>query len=212
MRSDIFFRFFAGIPMDELDAFPLVPLGRWLFPVGIYLLTAGFWLGMDRKNRRFVVIRYGRIQKWWKAFFMKNILYGGIAAIVILFLTGITGLFLSEWLPKQPQMVIGVVVLWTIHGMVFMALFLLMDLTKMRRIAPSVLLFMEGITFLYGYRNRGAARFMFGTWGMYLQSDLHDASYGFPAAGVIAAEISCIAACYLAGGYMLKRKEAEGVS
>ena len=46
----LFFKLFAGVPMDEMDMFPLVPLGRWLFPIGIYLLIIGFRLGMDKQN------------------------------------------------------------------------------------------------------------------------------------------------------------------
>ena len=40
------FQLFAGVPMDETGTFPLVPLGYWLFPTGIYLLV----IGLDRKS------------------------------------------------------------------------------------------------------------------------------------------------------------------
>ena len=42
MEMSLFFRLFAGVPMSEMDIFPLVPLGCWLFPIGIYLLIIGF--------------------------------------------------------------------------------------------------------------------------------------------------------------------------
>ena len=45
----LFFQLFAGVPMDEMDTFPLVPLGCWLFPIGIYLLIISFRLGMDKQ-------------------------------------------------------------------------------------------------------------------------------------------------------------------
>ncbi len=45
----LFFRLFAGVSMDEMDTLPLVPLGCWLFPIGIYLLVLGFGLGMDSR-------------------------------------------------------------------------------------------------------------------------------------------------------------------
>ena len=67
----LFFQLFAGVAMDEMDTFPLVPLGCWLFPIGIYLLVHGFGLGMDKQNRRFVIVRCGWIQKWWKHFFLR---------------------------------------------------------------------------------------------------------------------------------------------
>ena len=65
----LFFQLFAGVPMDEMGTFPLVPLGCWLFPIGIYLLIIGFRFGMDKQNSRFVIVRYGWIQKWWKHYY-----------------------------------------------------------------------------------------------------------------------------------------------
>ena len=73
MGTSLFFQLFAGVPMDAIDTFPLIPLGRWLLPIGIYILLISLQPGMDRQNRRFVVIRYGMVQKWWKNYFVKNI-------------------------------------------------------------------------------------------------------------------------------------------
>ena len=33
---DLFFRLFAGVPMNAMGTFPLIPLGCWLFPIGIW--------------------------------------------------------------------------------------------------------------------------------------------------------------------------------
>jgi hypothetical protein len=35
MGMSLFYQLFAGVPMNEMDAFPLIPLGRWLFMIGI---------------------------------------------------------------------------------------------------------------------------------------------------------------------------------
>lgn len=210
MGLNIFYRFFAGIPMGETDTFPLIPLGCWFFPIGIYLLMIGSYLGMDRKNRHFVMIRYGRIQKWWKNYFVKNMLYGGLATVALLFLGEMIELLVSKHLSGDLKEVFGIFVLWTVHGMMFLALFLILETTNVRKMVPSILLLLEGMTFLYGYRNKMTARFMFGTWGMYVQSDFYDHTYGFPIVCVIAVQVLCIAGCYLLGNYMLKRKEVEG--
>lgn len=58
---------------NETGTFPLVPLGCWLFPIGIYLLIISFRFCMDKQNRRFVIVRYGCIQKWWKHYFLRNL-------------------------------------------------------------------------------------------------------------------------------------------
>lgn len=210
MGMSIFFRFFAGIPMGESDRVPLFPLGCWFFPIGIYLLVIGSYLGRDRKNRRFVMVRYGQIHRWWKQYFFKNILYGGLAAVALLFLGEMIELLVSQHLSGNLKEVLGIFVLWTVHGMMFAALFLVMETTKIRKMVPSILVLLEGMTFLYGYRNKMTGRFMFGTWGMYVQSNLYDRMYGFSMVCVIAVEVICIAGCYLLGNFMLKRKEVEG--
>lgn len=211
MGINIFYRFFAGISMEEMDIFPLLAFGCWIFPIGIYLLAAGFYLGIERRNRQFVLIRYGQLQKWWRHYFFTNMLYGGLGAAALLLSCGITGFLVSRQLPDSMEEIAAVSVLWMAHVMVFFALFLLLETADLRKLIPPVLLLLEGMTFFYGCRNKAAARFLFGTWGMYAQSSFCDSVYGFWAAGVIAAQAVCIFGCYLMGGYMLQRKEMEGV-
>ena len=57
--------------------------------------------------------------------------------------------------------------------------FILMEAMNVKKLIPSILLLLEGLTFLGGYRIKGIAHFMFGTWGMYVQSSLYDGVYGF---------------------------------
>lgn len=96
MGTSLFFQLFAGVPMDAIDTFPLIPLERWLLPIGIYILLISLQPGMDRQNRRFVVIRYGMVQKWWKNYFVKNIFNGGLTAVIMLFLFKIFELLISQ--------------------------------------------------------------------------------------------------------------------
>ena len=207
MGMNLFFQFFAGIPMEETDQLPLLPLGRWILPVGIYILMSGFYLGADRKNRRFVMVRYVRVRKWWKNYFLKNMLYGGLAAVSLLFLGGFAATLTSQKLPGKPEEIIQILLLWTVHGMMLLALFLVMDITKIRNSVPAVLLLLEGMTFLYGYRNKMTACYMFGTWGMYAQSSFYDCTYGFSAVCVIGLQLIGIAGCYILGSHMLMKKE-----
>lgn len=211
MGNNIFFRFFAGIPMEEMDTFPLPAFGCWLFPIGVYLLSAGFYLGIARKNRQFVLVRYGRIQKWWRHYFFKNMFCGGVAAAALLLFGGIIGLLVSRHLPGSVEEIVMVSVLWTVHMLAFLALFLFLETADIRKPIPPVLLLLEGMTFFYGCRNKAAARFLFGTWGMYAQSGFYDSVHGFWAAGVTAVQAACIFGCYLMGSYMLRRRKMEGV-
>ena len=201
MGTSLFFQLFAGVPMDAIDTFPLIPLGCWLLPIGIYILLISLQPGMDRQNRRFVVIRYGMVQKWWKNYFVKNIFNGGLTAVIMLFLFKIFELLISQRKFSSLKEMAAIVVIWTVHVITISALFILMEAMNVKKLIPSILLLLEGLTFLGGYRIKGIAHFMFGTWGMYVQSSLYDGVYGFSIMMVLAAEVLIIAVCYLLKEY-----------
>lgn len=207
----LFFQLFAGVAMDETDAFPLVPLGCWLFPIGIYLLVIGFRLGTDKQNRAFVIVRCGRIQKWWKHFFLRNLLNGALAAVGLLTLFGIIDLSALHQFTGNIKDISVIFVLWTVHAMTLSALFLFLEAIRIKKMIPAGLLLLEGLTFLSGFRFRKSARFMFGTWGMYVQSNLYEDMYGFSVINVMIVQITIIIACYWLGSYLQKGKEMEGV-
>ena len=207
----LFFQLFAGVAMDEMDTLPLIPLGCWLFPIGIYLLVLGFQLGMDKQNRRFVIVRCGWIQKWWKHFFLRNLLNGVFAAVSLLTLFKMIDLFALHMFTGNLKEISVIFVLWTVHAMTLSAIFLCMETLRIKKMIPAGLLLFEGLTFLSGFRFRKAARFMFGVWGMYVQSNLYEDMYGFSIISVIIVQITIVVACYWIGGCFLKGKEMEGV-
>lgn len=207
----LFFQLFAGVPMDETEAFPLVPLGYWLFPIGIYLLVIGFWLGMDKQNGRFVIVRCGRIQKWWKHYFLRNLFHGALAAVSLLTLSEMIDLFLLLIFPGNGKEISVIFVLWTVHAMTLSALFLFLEAFRIKKLIPAVLLLLEGLTFLSGFRFRESARFMFGVWGMYVQSNLQESMYGYSVISVMIVQVIIIMVCYRLGGCLLKGKDLEGV-
>lgn len=207
----LFFRLFAGVPMDETDTFPLVPLGCWLFPVGIYLLAIGFRFGMEKQNIRFVIIRCGCIQKWWKHFFFRNLLNGLFTAVSLLALFKMIGLFALQMHTGNLKEISVIFVLWTVHAMALSALFLFWEILRIKKMIPAGLLLLEGLTFLCGSHFRESARFMFGVWGMYVQSNFYEDMYGFSIISVMSVQATIIIVCYWLGSYLLKGKEMEGV-
>lgn len=207
METSLFFQLFAGIPMDTIDNFPLIPLGRWLLPIGIYILLISLYLGMDRQNRRFVVIRYGMVRIWWKKYFVKNIFNGGLTAVAMLLLFVIFELLISQRLIGSLLEIVEIAVLWTVHAITISGLFILLDVMDAKKMIPSALLLLEGLTFLGGYRVKGIANFMFGIWGMYVQSSFYDNVYGFSTMMVLSVQILIVAGCYLLGRFMLQGKE-----
>ncbi len=211
MERSLFFQLFAGVPMDEMDVFPLVPLGRWLFTIGMYLLVISFLSGRMKQNRQFVMIRYGWIQKWWKHHFLRNLLGGVLSAMVLLGVFQSIDLFIMQNRAGSMKETAMVVLLWTVHGITLLALFLFMETINMEKIIPAAILLLEGLTFLIGYRYKWFARFMFGSWGMYVQSNLYENVYGFSVISVIAVQAVIIAGCYLLGRCVCGNKMAEGV-
>ena len=207
----LFFQLFAGVPMDEMDTFPLVPLGCWLFPIGIYLLIISFRLDMDKQNRCFVIARYGWIQKWWKHYFLRNLLNGIFVTVSLLTLFKLIDLFVLHMFTENLKEMSVIFVLWAVHTMTLSALFLFLETLRIKKMIPACLLLLEGLTFLSGFRFRKSARFMFGVWGMYVQSNLYEDMYGFSIISVIIVQGTIIIACYWLGSYLLKSKEMEGV-
>lgn len=207
----LFFQLFAGVPMDEMDMFPLVPLGCWLFPIGIYLLVIGFRLDMDKQNRRFVIARCGRVQKWWNRFFLRNLLYGAFTAVSLLMLFRMIDLFALHVITGNRKEISVIFVLWIVHAMTLSALFLFWETLRIQKLIPAGLLLLEGLTFLSGFHFRESARFMFGVWGMYVQSNLYGDMYGFSIINVMIVQAAIIVICYWLGSYLLKGKEMEGV-
>ena len=49
MGTSLFFQLFAGVPMDAIDTFPLIQLGRWLLPIGIYILLIILQIGKEHQ-------------------------------------------------------------------------------------------------------------------------------------------------------------------
>ena len=207
----LFFQLFAGVPMDEMDTFPLVPLGCWLFPIGIYLLIISFRLDRDKQNRCFVIVRYGWIQKWWKHYFLRNLLNGIFVTVSLLTLFKLIDLFVLHMFTGNLKEMSVIFVLWAVHTMTLSALFLFLETLRIKKMIPAGLLLLEGLTFLSGFRFRKSARFMFGVWGMYVQSNLYEDMYGFTIISVIIVQGTIIIACYWLGSYLLKGKEMEGV-
>ena len=197
--------------MDEMDMFPLVPLGCWLFPIGIYLLVIGFRLDMDKQNRRFVIARCARVQKWWNRFFLRNLLYGVFTAVSLLMLFRMIDLFALHVITGNRKEISVIFVLWIVHAMTLSALFLFWETLRIQKLIPAGLLLLEGLTFLSGFHFRESARFMFGVWGMYVQSNLYGDMYGFSVISVMIVQAAIIVICYWLGSYLLKGKEMEGV-
>lgn len=204
MGTTIFWQFFTGIPMDEIDTVPLVPFGKWLVPIGVYLLIAGSFLEQRRKNETLVCYRYGSRKRWWRSHFWRGIFGGALLAVLLLLIAVMADMV---FFPRENTLAVIFTAggLWLIHMTGMLSMFMWLDLQKIRRVIPAALLLLEGVTFLIGFRMKEIAHAMFGTWGMYVQSSRYDNISGFSIGGIIAAEFLLIAAGWLYGRIILER-------
>ena len=207
MGQSIFLSFFGGVSQDgaswmiDFDKV-LFELARWLLPIGICLLTDGVWLEKWRKIELFSCYRYETVSLWWRKKFVRSLLDGIVIAAVLLIaaiavdVVGTAGLSGEVW---------KVFLLWLAHVITIKSFFLVLELTNLRRLAPAILLLLEGFTFLVGFQSVGTARFMYGMWGMYFQSEWNFGEMGITVATSLIAEGILLVFSYLVGRVILGR-------
>ena len=198
--------FFGGVSQDgtswmiDFDKV-LFELARWLLPIGICLLTEGVWLEKWRKIEPLSCYRYETVKRWWRQKFVKSLLNGIFVVAFFLVIAMVVDTMSAVSFSDQ---VWKVLVLWLAHIMTIISFFLVLDLTNLRGLAPTILLLLEGCTFLVGFKFMRAARFMYGMWGMYFQSEWNFSETGVPVFTSLIAEGILLVLSYLSGRGLLK--------
>lgn len=208
MEQSIFWQFFSGIPIEEIEILGKVPLlafGRWFFPIGVYLLIAGSHIEKRRDNETFVCYRYGSRKRWWTNWFWKELVYGVLLAILVML--PIIGMDIAfSRANNKVYEIISMMGLWILHIISMLALFLGLDMKKEKRAVPAALLLLEGMTILIGCSHRKIVHFMYGIWGMYVQSNLYDNTNGFMAGRIILIEVLLIVISWMLGRIIVKER------
>lgn len=208
MGQSIFFSFFGGVSQDgsgwmiDFDKV-LLELARWLLPIGICLLAEGACLEECRRMGSLSCYRYEKVKIWWRKRFVKSLLDGLAVAAVLLILAIVIDILGTTEVSGE---VWKALILWFAHIMTLMSFFAVLDLTKLRRITPALLLLLEGFTFLVGFQSIGKAQFMYGMWGMYFQSKWHYGETGVTVLASLIAEGILFVFSYLAGRVLLGRE------
>lgn len=206
MDQGMILNFFGGVSQDGLSwridfDKVLFELARWLLPIGICLLAEGVCLEKRRKIEPLLCYRYETVKVWWRQKFVKSLL-NGIFVAAVLFITAIAVDIMSAAVFSGA--VWKVLVLWFSHIMTIISFFLVLDLTNLRQLAPAILLLLEGCTFLVGFKFVRAARFMYGMWGMYFQSQWNFSETGVSVFISLIAEGILLVLSYLTGRILLK--------
>ena len=207
MEQSTVLNFFGGVSEDGLNwavnfEKVLIELTRWLLPIGICLLAEGFCMEKWKKIEPLSCCRYETVKIWWRHKFFRNLLYG-ISMAAVLFLAAIAvdtlravNFYGEVW---------KVFVLWFVHVITIMSFFIILDLTKFRTLAPAILLLLEVVTFLAGFQSIRAARFMYGMWGMYFQSEWYFGEMGVSVVPSLIIQGILLVIGYLIGSLLLER-------
>ena len=206
MEQGIVLNYFGGVAQEfdwaiDFDKV-LLELARWLLPIGICLLAEGICMEKWRKIEPLSCCRYETVKMWWRQKYVRSLLQG-ISVAAVLFIAAIVADVIGavdfsgeEW---------KVFLLWFVHVVLILSFFLVMDLTRFRKYAPAILLLLEGVTFLAGFQSVSTARFMYGMWGMYFQSNWNLGETGVPVVSSLMFEGVLLVLGYLTGGVLLKR-------
>lgn len=222
MGQSMILSFFGGVSQDRLGLGGwgvdfdkvLADLAKWLLPIAICLLAEGVCVEKRGKIEPLSCYRYETVRIWWRRKFAGSLLCG-LAVAAALFLGAaavdmMDGAAFSDeiWGNKIFSYELWkVFLLWLAHIVTILSFFSVLDLTGMKRFAPTILLLLEGFTFLLGFlsASAGTARFMYGMWGMYFQSGWHMGEAGIPVPFSLAVEGLTLAFAYLGGQIVLRR-------
>lgn len=201
MERGLTYDFLAGIPYHGYREIPLFPLGRWLFGIAVILSLSGVWLGSRRKIAAFEMVRFGSRKRWWDFRFWTLFLV--VAAGCFCYEFCICGLDFLMGIQKSDSMEeLLIRLLWQVHIMTLVSVFCVLDITAIWKTAPAVIFMTEVSTFAAGIFCRKVSKFMFGSWGMYMQSNVIDVTDGFSQAAVLIIECMIIVAAWGIGAKM----------
>ena len=208
MTQGMLFDFFGGVSQEGAGwavdfEKVLYELARWLIPIAICLLAEGVWLEKQRKIEALACYRYGSVKLWWRRKFVKSLVHGAAMAAVLPAAAMAADLACGAGFAKEGW---NILLLWSAHVITILSIFFVLDRTRLRGGAPAILLLLEGVTFLLGFSDGRRARFMFGMWGMYLQSQWRLGETGIPVLSSLVLETALAASGYLAGRILWKRR------
>lgn len=202
--SRVYYR--DGVFQAYIGGMVLLELVRWLFGIAIIFVATESALSMDRQSGLFSAVRYESRSRWWRRHFLFCFLTGAAAAVCYwmilhaldLVLKQPVDFFASEYL---------IAILWLGHMLTLVALLCLLDATRLSGMAPVILLATEVFTIGLSFSFWAFAKFMFGTWGMYVESRHLDPVNGFSDIPVLLIEGGIIALSYIGGLQWIRRTD-----
>ena len=185
---------------------PLIPLGRWLMGIAVILFITGIYLSRRRQIFLLETARLGGRKNWWNVQFWNLFLVGTAGCFCYAFCMKGLDFFLHLQGARGMEEIL-ILLLWLVHMMTLASIFCLLDLTAFRQPAPAFLFVTEVSTYTVGFYRWNLSKFMFGNWGMYVQSTRVEKTYGFSPAAVMLLQCVMIVVIWKLGGVLLERKD-----
>ncbi len=175
--------------------------------VAVIFIIAGIYLNRRRQILLFEMVRFGGRKRWWNAQFWD--LFPAAAAGCFGYAFCMMGLDFFRHTPKtQGLEEILILLLWLVHMMTLISIFCLLDQTASRHLAPAFLFVTEVSTYVVGFYRWNLSKYMFGNWGMYVQSSRVEKVYGFSPAAVMLFECLMITVVWRLGVVLVENRDS----
>ncbi len=210
MEEGFVYHFMAGVDSscfaasgEDITLVIAGSLAPWIFGMAVVFGITGGILETGNGIRLFSMIRYGSRKQWWKKRFLHFALLGFTVSFLFWFiLHGLDVIFTKENLGAAEE--ISILALWTVHMLVLVLFYCMLDLTEIRHTAPALLFTAEILSLVTGLFRPYRMKYLFGAWGMYVWSSPVKAELGFVPVAVMGIEGALI---FLA--YWIGRKRTE---
>lgn len=194
----------GGIPV-QTGEIEIVLMGKWLFLIAFYLLLTGIELNSRESIRLYALYRYKSYHNWWrKNFYSIQLLMSMLLMESVLLWSGyerINGLSSGS--------AVQIVFLFWVHMCFLVMLQCLLHLFIQNGMGASILIFLEGIGYLFSLKIKNCGLLTPGIWGMYIRSSLAEKN-GFQTILVVFIQLAAIAVCAIFGDYIERKIRDEG--
>jgi len=216
MAGKLVYDFLGGIRFISYNSvydryeISLGAVARWLFGFALAFLVMGVVVTGKRQIGMYTVVRHKNKRSWWKRHFLSCVLSGLAAALVYWMVLHILdrSLGLAAGEPVQEALIL---LLWLAHILIMLCMYCFLDQTALSGLAAVILLMTEALTLVIAFfcclYFVDISKFLFGTWGMYMQSKWTDAVNGFPVLPVLFTECGMMALSFLAGLWRMRRRD-----
>lgn len=185
-KKGIIIEILGGIPIENGNMIEIVPLGKWLFLFAFYFFIVCRKLSKSRSILTIALYRHQYFKSWWKCHFITIHITNFLIFIISCAIWRILEIFEG----KSGGESFAVMLVFFLHLNVWISILILSDIIFERKIAPCILLILEGILYIFSINYN----LQFLVCGMYVRCSF--SQLGIAAAAVYGIEISIIAACY----------------